>query len=109
MANERTFKSFIRVRQPDGTYQVVLPINTSDEVYTNISTKETLKTKITAMDATTQFNKESSIDDMMMMLIQLSSFFPKPIAMNNMFVDDFTVSTNVTLTSGLYTPGKLFI
>lgn len=104
-----TYASFIKHKQEDGSYVVIYPINTSDEVYVDINTKLTLTSKINTMDATISENKESIVEDIITILSSLSPMFPKPVLLNHLYVDDFGSKTKIAVNKGISIPGKIII
>ena len=111
MAMTNTFATFIRQRQEDGSYIIVYPINTSDEVYVDINAKLTLTSKINTMDAALTSSRASIIEDMLSMLAAISPMIKTPLLLNHAYVDDFSneSSTSINGTKGIRIPGKIII
>jgi hypothetical protein len=110
MTVANSYAAFQRVRKPDGSYDVIYPISTSDEVYVDISAKLTLTSKINSMDSTITLNNESIVEDVMTILASLPAFFNRPLLLNHVYVDDFSNSVSTMLvTKGNANKGKLFI
>jgi hypothetical protein len=111
MALVDSYASFIRHRQEDGSYVVIYPINTSDEVYVDINSKLKLTTKINTMDATMSQDRESIIEDMLSVMASLAPMFKKPLLLNHVYADDFgnDGTTSINITKGIHSPGKIFI
>lgn len=105
------YASFIRHRQDDGTYVVIYPVTTSDEVYVDINSKLTLTSKLSTMDATITADRESIIMDMLTLMATLGPMFPKPLLMNHIYADDFSneKSTTINISKGINIPGKIVI
>jgi hypothetical protein len=111
MALVTSYASFIRHRQEDGTYVVIYPINTSDEVYVDINTKLTLTSKINTMDAAMTADRESIVMDMLSVMSALGPMIPKPLLLNHIYADDFSneTITTINISKGINMPGKIVI
>lgn len=110
MAVTNTYATFIRHRQDDGSYIIMYPINTADEVYVDIDSKLSLTNKIKTMDATAAGDKESIVDDILTILSVVAPMYQRPLLLNHVYADDFAnASASVNLAKGLTTSGKIFI
>lgn len=104
-----TVAAFQRVKQEDGTYTIVLPYNTPDEVLYDPNTGFTLTTKLHNIDTIVNANRDSVIEDLITLTCQLSSFISKPLQLNHVYIDDFRTIDGINLASGGFINGKLFI
>lgn len=107
--NVKLFSAFQRVKQDDGTYAVVLPITTTDEVYTSLQTKQSLTQKLASIDSMIDSNKDTIVEDIITILGLLSSFLPKPISLNHAYVNDLSDKNDFNITSGAFVYGKIFM
>lgn len=53
MPEETVISGLARIKQEDGTYVTYMPINTVDDVYIDMETKETLRSRLGAMEKDT--------------------------------------------------------
>jgi hypothetical protein len=104
-----TVAALQRVKMSDGSYAIVLPINTTDEVYVDINENKTLTGELSNINVTITTDRDGLIDDMLTLVSQLAPFLTKPLNLNHIQVEDFTNTTNITLTSGGFEPGCLFM
>lgn len=109
MADSITVSALQRVKLADGSYAIVLPINTSDEVFVDINNNKNLTSELNEIHVTITHNRDTVIDDFIEILSQLSPFIPKPLNLNHIFTRDMTTNDWFTLISGIYTPGTIFI
>lgn len=98
-----------RVKLSDGSYGYVLPINTTDEVYTDFKTKETLTTKLLIVDSDIKTILTNMIEDHSKIMSALSSLFPEVFSLNNIVVDKIAGNASLNVESGVYLPGKIII
>jgi hypothetical protein len=109
MATANVYSAFQRVRRADGSYDVVYPISTSEEVYVDIDRKYTLTMKIRDMDATITKNKESIVEDILSLMVSIAPMFPRPVLFNHVYADDFSNKSTVNISKGNYIAGKIYI
>lgn len=90
-------------KQNDGSYIVTLPINTSEEVFTDMDTGEVLADRLQTI-----INTESGIlNDMVTMLLKISPLVTGKLELNHIYKDDFKTSDNLNITLGNYESGTL--
>lgn len=92
-----------RTKQADGSYIITLPINTSDEVYTNIDEGEVLSDRLLSIKNT----ESSMLDDMATLLLKMSPLVTGNLNLNHIFKDDFKTVNNISVTTGNHEPGAL--
>lgn len=98
-----------RVKMSDGTYAIILPINTTDEVFVDIDSNLTLTTHLSALNVVIKNNRNAVIGDNLEIIKKISNVFEKPINLNNIYGINFSNLNNITLSSGAFLPGKIFI
>jgi len=103
------YAAFQKVKLENGSYAVVLPITTTDEVFTDYNSRSTLTNHLMTMGINIEANKDSVVEDVLSIVYQLSSYFPKPIKLNHLYVDDLITADNVTIYSGAFMPGKIIM
>jgi hypothetical protein len=109
MANSITVSALQHVKMPDGTEAIVLPINTTDEVFVDMASNKNLTGELLNINITISDERDGVIDDMLTLISQLASFLPKPLSFHHIQAEDFTNTTNIILNSGGFDPGCLFI
>jgi hypothetical protein len=109
MADSVTVSTLQRVKISDGSYAIVLPINTTDEVLVDVQNNVNLTSALNTINVTITNNKDTVMDDLITIMTQLSSFITKPLDLNHISIRDMSSSNNINLTSGLFIPGKILI
>lgn len=97
----------INIKQVDGTYKNILPINTTDEVI--YDTDKTLTNKLIDVDTQMMDDRNTIIDDILTVITQVSPYLTKPLQLNHIYVDDLITTSNINLISGGSEVGRLFI
>lgn len=109
MANTRTISAFQHVKTDDGGYTIILPFNSTDEVFLDFNSKYNLTTKLVELDTTIDLNNRSILDDLVTIMMQLSPFIKRPIQLNHVYADDLSDPTTLTVTKGLQRSSKVII
>lgn len=92
-----------RTKQDDGSYIITLPVNTSEEVYTDVNTGEILSDRLIDIK-----NTESTLlDDMTELLLKLSPMVSGSLQLNHIYKEDFRSMDNIELLSGEFAPGSI--
>ena len=98
-----------RMKLDDGTYAILLPINTTDEVFVDIETNKSLTSELSNINITINNHKNTVLKDNITILKSLSSFVPKPITLNHVYGINMDTEDYITISSGSFIPGKIFI
>lgn len=90
-----------RTKQDDGSYIITLPVNTSEEVYTDMNTGEILADRLIDIK-----NTESTLlDDMTEVLLKLSPLVSGTLQLNHIYKEDFRTADNINLLNGKFIEG----
>lgn len=100
--------SFIRMKMEDGSYAVILPINTTDEVFIDLLNKKTLTEELGTMNLTITNNSDTVIEDLLTLTKNLYSSIQKPLTLKHISIEDMVTGSELTITSGAFIPGKIF-
>lgn len=98
-----------KFRNVDGSYTIVFPFTSSDEVIVDKATGRKLTDKLNEIDNTILADRLSDVDDMLTIVNQLSSFFPRPVQLNHVFIDDISNTDTFTISNGIYLTGRVVI
>lgn len=92
-----------RTKQDDGSYIISLPINTSDEVITNLQSGETLTDRLINLN-----NRSMGIlQDMSTLVLRLSHILGSDLTLNNIYREDFATDNHIILQEGVFAPGSI--
>lgn len=98
-----------RVKLADGTYAIVLPINTTDEVFVDIDTNLSLTTHLNSLNVIITNNRDTVIEDNLEIIKKISHTFENPLHLNHIYGVRFSNLNNITFSAGAFLPGKIFI
>jgi len=98
-----------RYKLENGDYVIVLPINTTDEVFVDVQNNKNLTQELDEINLTININRDTVLEDNITILKSLSSFIPKPFKLNHIYCINMYTTNYVNVSSGTYIPGKLFI
>ena len=92
-----------RTKQEDGSYIISLPINTSDEVLTNLQSGETLT------DRLIELNNRSMglLQDLSAIVLCLSPILTEDLNLNHIYRENFKSDNNLLITNGVFEPGSI--
>jgi len=98
-----------KVKQPDGSFQIVLPINTIEDVFVDMDKGINLKTRLSEIQADVYDFRDTVTEDFITVVANLSAFLPKPVQLNHIYSDDFSSPTRFAISSGVVKPGRILI
>ena len=92
-----------RTKQEDGSYIISLPVNTSDEVLTNLQSGETLT------DRLIELNNRSMglLQDLSTIVLCLSPVLTEDLNLNHIYRENFKTDKNLVVTNGTFEPGSI--
>ncbi len=93
-----------QTKQQDGTYIITLPINTSDEVMTNLQTGETLTDRLISLN-----NRSMGLlRDLSTLVLNLSATLGSNLStMNHIYREDFATQDNLLIQNGKFSSGAI--
>lgn len=92
-----------RTRQQNGEYIITLPINTSDEVVTNLQTGETLTDRLIDVNNYSM----GIIEDLSTILLKMSVLLNGDLQLNHFYRNDFKNEDDLVVTTGDFVTGSL--
>lgn len=92
-----------RTKQTDGSYVITLPVNTSEEVYTDMSSGEVLADRLENIIKI----ESAMLDDMTTIILNLSSLVTGQLKLNHIYRDDFKSVDGISLTLGEHEQGSI--
>jgi hypothetical protein len=102
MAETITVAALQRYKMPDGSYAIILPVNTTDEVYVDIGKQLTLTSELTNININIVDNRDSLIDDMTTLISTLSPYIPKPLQLKYIIALDMSsVGSQIIVNTGM--------
>lgn len=92
-----------RTKQEDGSYIISLPVNTSDEVLTNLQSGETLT------DRLIELNNRSMglLQDLSTIILCLSPVLTEDLSLNHIYRENFKTTNKLSITDGNFEPGSI--
>lgn len=92
-----------RTKQEDGSYIITLPVNTSEEVYTDMNTGENLYDRLNIIKDT----ESTLLEDMANLLLKISPLVTGKLELNHIYKDDFKTIDNINKLSGEFEQGSI--
>lgn len=92
-----------RTKQADGSYIISLPINTTDEVITNLQSGETLTDRLIELNARSM----GLLQDLSTIILYLSPVLTEDLNLNHIYRENFKTDDRLLISSGTFEPGSI--
>lgn len=98
-----------RVKDEDGNYVLILPVNTIEEVFINLETGERLSDVLNNLITKVDDARLSTIEDLSSTINKMSGLIDDRLTLNHIYRDNFKTNDNLNISSGNYSSGSIKI
>lgn len=98
-----------RVKDKDGNYVVILPVNTIEEVFVDLNTGVTLSQILDNVVEQVNDARLTTVEDLASVINMLSGLIDNRIELNHIYRDNFKDDYNLDISKGKFTSGGIKI
>ena len=109
MAVQKIISALERVKDANGDYVLILPVNTVAEVFISLETGVRLSDVLNKMIVKVDDARLSTIEDLSNTINKLSGLIDDKLMLNHIYRDNFKTKDNLSITSGTYSSGSIKI
>lgn len=109
MAVQKIISALERVKDANGDYVLILPVNTVEEVFISLETGVRLSDVLKNIVVKVDDARLSTIEDLSNTINKLSGLIDDKLMLNHIYRDNFKTNDNLLITSGTYSSGSIKI
>lgn len=109
MAVQKIISALERVKDANGDYVLILPVNTVEEVFISLETGVRLSDVLNKIVIKVDDARLSTIEDLSNTINKLSGLIDDKLTLNHIYRDNFKTNDNLLITSGTYSSGSIKI
>lgn len=109
MAVQKIISALERVKDANGDYVLILPVNTVEEVFISLETGVRLSDVLNKIVIKVDDARLSTIEDLSNTINKLSGLIDDKLILNHIYRDNFKTNDNLLITSGTYSSGSIKI
>lgn len=109
MAVQKIISALERVKDANGDYVLILPVNTVEEVFISLETGVRLSDVLKNIVIKVDDARLSTIEDLSNTINKLSGLIDDKLTLNHIYRDNFKTNDNLLITSGTYSSGSIKI
>ena len=98
-----------RVKDANGNYVLILPVNTVEEVFISLETGERLSDVLKKIITKVDDARLSTIEDLSSTINKMSGLIDDTLTLNHIYRNNFKTKDNLDISSGTYSSGSIKI